>query len=355
MPQSTAATNDSRLTLLAGSVVSLLLHGSLLLLATLVFRGCRPSSIGQPGGEVFREVGLYVVDGADGGRSDAGIAAGEGNDSSSQHGSTPKEALSPAEQSDDSSGLTDAVPDTPPDVQSLLGDGDASARVPGESHAALPNLIGPGDPLRGTQRPAPGGGGSTDQNTTAGGKARLGGPGGRGQTTFMNIADVGRSVVYVIDTSSSMDGGRFKVAQGQLKASLRLLDGSQKFAVIFYNEAPTVLKLRNAPSAGLYAASDLNKSLAIREIDRAVCGEGTRHLPALLQAVDMQPDVMYFLTDGAEPALSAGELSQILKAGSGTTIHAIQFSDGRRDSRERSWMERLTEQAGGQFLEIRVD
>jgi hypothetical protein len=174
---------------------------------------------------------------------------------------------------------------------------------------------------------------------------------------FMEVDGIGDSVVYLIDTSSSMDGNRLKLAQSQLKKSLRLLQAGQKFAIIFYNDDYRErLKLRRQAESerGLYFASELNKQLAAQEVDRVTADRGTDHRPAILEALSLKPDVIYFLTDGDEPALSTADLTEIAKRTGQTTIHVVKFGDGTLVSRKSSWLQRLAIQSQGEYREIKI-
>ena len=168
----------------------------------------------------------------------------------------------------------------------------------------------------------------------------------------MNIAGVGRSFVYVIDTSSSMDGPRLRTARAQLKASLRLLQPNQQFAVILYNEYRVRLKLRRQAEQPMYFATDVNKQLATQEIDRIASDNGTDHRPALLEALALKPDVIYFLTDGDEPELSTADLKDIAHYRNATTIHVIKFGDGTFTSRTLNWLQKLAQLGQGEYREI---
>ena len=160
--------------------------------------------------------------------------------------------------------------------------------------------------------------------------------------------------VYVIDTSSSMTGSRLKVAQGQLKASLRLLQPNQKFAVIFFNEYRERLKLRRNDDRPVYFATDVNKELASHQIDRVTADRGTVPMPAILEAISLKPDVIYFLTDGDESELSPAEMAQVRQLSRSITIHVIKLGDGTLSSLGRSWLERLAHQSHGEYREITV-
>lgn len=343
---------QSHISVFIGPVSSLFIHAAVVLGVSLSLRGCQKSSHGDPGGDVFRDVGLFVVDGQDGGRSDDGTVAGSGHDAATNREHAVSETPSEHGQPSPVEGVTRVIPNEAPDLASLLNSEGSDATDGVGEASTLPRTIGPGSPIGGLQSPRNGGGGSQANATQAGGTARIGGVPGPGETSFMNIVGVGQTVVYVIDTSSSMDGSRLKVAQGQLKASLRLLQQGQKFAVILYNEHPTFMTLRGRPKQSLFAADDLTKSLAVQAVDRVLSDSGTDHKPALLMALGMEPDVIYFLTDGDQPELYPGDLEEIGKRTGSTTIHVIKFGDGTVASRGVSWLERLAQQSHGEFREI---
>lgn len=346
-----AQIDASRSTWLASSATSVLLHGLVFLLASVTLRGCQNASSGEAGGELFRDVGLFVVEGADGGLAEVGVAPGSGDADVTQQANEATGEESPFELSElDRS--SDRVPKVAPEVSTLLNHSEYEGPTgDGPPSTTLPQLIGPGHPIGGIQRPKNTGGESAVQASEAGGAPRSGGRGGAGSTTFMNVDGVGKSVVYVVDTSSSMHGSRLEFAQAQLKASLRLLQPNQKFAVIFYNEYNERLQLRRQAKQEMFFATELNRQLASHEIDRVTCDRGTLHLPAILEALSLKPDVIYFLTDG-EPDLFAADLATIHRSTGSTTIHAIRFGDGALTSRTTHWMELLARQSGGEFREI---
>lgn len=333
------------------SAVSFLLHTSLFFGLMTVFRGCQQASPGQAGGEVFREVGLFIVDGTPEGASDTGTAAGAGSDAATRDAdpaATPETTTeaAPVEQPR----ASDVVPSEVPDVGQLLTS-DASETGSSEQ-SSIPDLIGPSMQRPGGGAPGSAGGGSLIQPSEAGGARKTGGTGGEGETTFMNIVGVGQSFVYLIDSSSSMDGPRLRLARSQLKASLRLLQPNQQFAIIFYNEYCERLKLRRQGDLPMYFATDVNKRLAMELIDAVTPSHGTDHRQALLEALALRPDVLYFLTDGDEPELFADDLRDVKHEAGKTTIHVIRFGDGTLTTRSESWLQKLARQNGGEFREM---
>ena len=350
----------TRRSLLSASALSVFLHSALAVAISLLLRGCSTGSPGQVGGEKFREVGLFITDGNPEGLSDTGDAADAGTDPTSvppQNTSPtpiPNTATPTSQQSQptDSPGISSS-PSQVPSISGLLNSNSQDSSSSSES-SQLPDLFGQGSlrSSRGGGSPSPSG--SPIQPANAGGTRKTGGNGGPGETTFMNIVGVGRSFVYVIDTSSSMDGPRLRQAKSQLKASLRLLQPNQQFAVILYNETTRRLKLRRQAEQPLYFATEVNRQIAAQEIDSIISDAGTDHRPAILEALMLRPDVLYFLTDGDEPELSTNDLKDIRHAATATTIHVIRFGDGVWNRRSDNWLQKLASQNQGEYRELAV-
>ena len=340
----------------AGWAVSLALHAVLFFVTGMTLRGCQQGSTGQAGGEVFRDVGLFVVEGVDEGAANAGLVTGAGDSTVTQ----PAQDQQPDESATDNSvpeHQRNRVPQEAPDFASLLNESPfgSASNADGSSESKLPPLIGPGDAIGGSRSQSSSGASSLTKPSEAGGAARVGGTGGPGETTFMDISGVGKTFVYIIDTSSSMAGSRLKLAQSQLKVSLRRLQPDQKFAVIFYNdEQRKRLKLRRQDEQSMYFATDINKELAGHEVDRETADRGTAHMPALLEAISQHPDLFYSHSHCDEPELSPAELAEIHRLAGSTTIHVAKFGDGTLSSRGPTWLERLAHQSNGQYREISI-
>lgn len=222
----------------------------------------------------------------------------------------------------------------PVDLDTLLG--AAPSGVEGPS-VGVPKFSSPATP--------PAGGGLSDGPAPPGGLARGAGDGG-----FFGIPAAGETFAYVIDVSGSMtDDDAIKIAKAELMASLGGLRGGQRFQIIFYNERPTPLRLPGRAPEKLYDATDVNKMLARQEIAAVRADLGTKHMPALRAALDIEPDVIFFLTDADEPALTARDLAEIRKANTrGTRIHAVEFGKGAKLDGSRS-LERLAGENHGAY------
>jgi len=102
-----------------------------------------------------------------------------------------------------------------------------------------------------------------------------------------------RCIVYVVDRSGSMIG-TFAAVREEMKRSVQQLRRSMRFHVIFFNTGPP---LENPPKRLIHASREEKAALA--EFLDTVQPEGnTDPIPAMRRAFAVNPDVIYFLTDG---------------------------------------------------------
>jgi hypothetical protein len=113
-------------------------------------------------------------------------------------------------------------------------------------------------------------------------------------------------------------------AEEELRQALQSLEPTHKFQVVAYHHRCVYLHERKL----LPATADNKQRLAGFVEGLAALG-ATEHERAILSALSLEPDVIYLLTDGGDPALTAAQQQRIRKfAGSKTSIHCIQFGFG---------------------------
>ena len=178
---------------------------------------------------------------------------------------------------------------------------------------------------------------------------------GEGVTQVFGIPGEGTKFVYVFDRSYSMGGPAprpLDAAKAELIASLKSLDKIHQFQIIFYNDHPERFQERRQPNK-LFFATDQNK----REAERFVRGisalGGTQHEDALLLAIRLQPDVIFFLTDADKPILWPGQLAKIKHRAAGITINAIEFSFGPPGEAD-NFLKQLARENGGRHGYVNV-
>ncbi len=148
--------------------------------------------------------------------------------------------------------------------------------------------------------------------------------GGDGQS-FFGLASEGKSFVFVLDCSLSMNHPhdsdaktRFRKMKMELMNSLSHLRPDQEFFIIFFNHEAIPM-----PAERLVSAAPENKQYFLDWVEQVPAQGDTDPTAALLLALRMRPDVIYFLTDGC----FSGPANDIVKniQQSRTTIHTIVF------------------------------
>jgi len=237
----------------------------------------------------------------------------------------------------------------------------AAASLPGSDSAPVNSaavLAG----LLPTNAGAPGGNGNAAGGLGLGnGGAQLGAGAGifKVKTKVFGIEGHGRRFVYVFDRSDSMngDGGRpFAVAKAELKKSLESLNEAHEFQIIFYNEAPVAVGGSDSNSPRLMLGSEHQKKTAIDFVRDIQATGGTQHLRALRMALNLNPDVIFFLTDADKPALRQRDIEDLQDRASriATAIHAIQFGEGPNQN-SGNWIEGLALGTSGKYRYINVN
>lgn len=167
-------------------------------------------------------------------------------------------------------------------------------------------------------------------NAAGGAGIGLGGDGtlpGENTIGFFGTRAAAQSVIFIVDMSGSMEGNRFPRAQQELSRAVHQLHVTQKFYIFFFN-AKTIPLYYPAPSKELVAATPMIKRKTTRWIYERKPVGGTDPADALRRALEMRPDVIFFLTDG-DFAPECRDIARQLNQ-HGTVIHtlALQNRDG---------------------------
>ena len=145
---------------------------------------------------------------------------------------------------------------------------------------------------------------------------------------------------------------RFGFARRELIGSLRSLGSTHQFQIIFYNHKPYLFQ----PSGGrgrLSFGTEENKTAAAKFVRSITPAGATNHEQALVMAINLRPDVIFFLTDAGD-GLTGSQLQRIRRLNGGrTSINAIQFDRGPYDG-SANFSERLAHQTGGSFSYVDV-
>lgn len=173
---------------------------------------------------------------------------------------------------------------------------------------------------------------------------------GKARTSVFGLPGEGYNFVYVFDRSGSMGGGgrsALAAAKAELLKSLESLGDAHQFQIIFYNDQPEILNI--AGSNRLVLGTEPNKTLARRFVGGITSDGGTQHEAALMAALRLKPDVVFFLTDGDEPGLTPNQMRRVKKLCDGvTTINTIEFGLGPSLGTD-NFLTRLARETGGQY------
>ncbi len=233
----------------------------------------------------------------------------------------------------DSDGFPGAV-ELPGDVATALPAGESlRAHGTGEWSDALPRA---------------------DALTAGQGPSRALGEGTR--TSVFGAEGYGSRFVYVFDRSGSMSwfgGTPLAAAKAALSSSLRSLQPTDQFQILFYNHEFTVFNPSQSATPSMLFATEDNLAQAERFVFGISAVGGTEHVAPLQAALRLAPDVLFFLTDADEPQLSGAELDRLRRMNRGTAIHAIEFGVGPSGGGE-NFLQRLARQNDGQHVYVDV-
>lgn len=112
------------------------------------------------------------------------------------------------------------------------------------------------------------------------------------QPTYYGTPICARRVVFVLDTSGSMRGYPIEAAKKALLEVISKLPPSVEFDVVLFDKVITEWQPRLLP------ANEENRQLASQAIRAKSLGKGTASFAALYAAFDLEPEAIYFLSDG---------------------------------------------------------
>ena len=143
--------------------------------------------------------------------------------------------------------------------------------------------------------------------------------------SFFGLSGEGKSFVYVLDCSLSMNHPhdsdaktRFRKMKMELTNSLSHLRSDQEFFVVFFNHEAIPM-----PAERLVSAAPENQRYFLDWVEQVPAHGDTDPTAALLIALRLRPDVIYFLTDGC----FSPQANEVVKAiqQSKTVIHTFAF------------------------------
>lgn len=180
---------------------------------------------------------------------------------------------------------------------------------------------------------------------------------GKSKIKFGGLVGEGSRFVYVIDRSGSMGENNRRLinaAKNDLITSMRGLPEHHQFQVIFYNSEPTVFSKGQGP-VRLYFGTKANKKAAERFVRTVRADGGTDHYVALMEALKMNPDVIFLLTD-ADQGMSVKQRADVTRVNRArASINVIAFGAPRRPDKGILTFRTFARKNGGQFTYKTLD
>lgn len=167
-------------------------------------------------------------------------------------------------------------------------------------------------------------------------------------TSFFGVPTDGKTFVFVVDSSKSMNHPhpgkaktRFRKLKLELVKAIRQMKPEMKFHIIFFNDQPLPMPASQPQSAHPKSAHKYVQWLA-----QVPAAGKTDPRIAMRRAVAMKPDVIYFLTDGEFESWISSDLKRIKQ--NSTTIHTLIF--GSREGEKV--MKQIASANGGNYYYI---
>ncbi|QDT75133.1 vWA domain-containing protein [Lacipirellula limnantheis] len=203
-----------------------------------------------------------------------------------------------------------ALPELSGDVGAIVVD-DLPAELIDPGQAAIGGFsaagnLGTGLDVPGDTLPAgtPGGGGPLGEiGSMLGVEGGTGtgafgsGLGGAPTAKFFGSEIAGRRIVFVLDNSGSMQGGRLETVIAELLRCLDSLKADQEFYVIFHSDAVYPLLYPN-PVERYLRPTKSNKKLVAEWLDTVELCLGDSVEEAVIAAASIEPDTVFLLSDG---------------------------------------------------------
>lgn len=167
-------------------------------------------------------------------------------------------------------------------------------------------------------------------------------------TSFFGVPGKGKSIVYLIDSSSSMGpSGALETARRELLASLRGMAEGSRFQIIVFHGQSKALLGRD----GWLMPDEATLRRVEASLGELQAEGGTDYDRAFKLALSFRPDVLFFLTDARDlPARLIGDATR-LNAGR-SAIHVIELSTHAVQQQECD-LQLLARLNGGDFRHCR--
>ncbi|MGE5195013.1 MAG: VWA domain-containing protein [Deltaproteobacteria bacterium] len=125
---------------------------------------------------------------------------------------------------------------------------------------------------------------------------------------YYGIPICAKRVVFVLDTSGSMRGGKLEAAKVELIRAIKELPREVSFSIVFFNSTLRIWQRELVP------ATDSMKQIAVVLALEQEARNNTASYDALEAAFDLDPEAVYFLSDGAPQGGKIDNPAEIISA-----------------------------------------
>jgi hypothetical protein len=123
---------------------------------------------------------------------------------------------------------------------------------------------------------------------------------------YHGIPICAKRVVFVLDTSLSMRGAKIEVAKTELIRAIQELPQEVRFSVVSFDGSVRIWQRE------LVAATEQMKHIAVNVVLEQALGSNTASYDALEAAFQLDPEAIYFLSDGAPMGGKVDDPTQIV-------------------------------------------
>ncbi|MCP3905436.1 MAG: VWA domain-containing protein [Planctomycetes bacterium] len=168
--------------------------------------------------------------------------------------------------------------------------------------------------------------------------------GGGAGTSFFGVSSRGMRFAYIVDRSGSMSESRkMRIAMRELARSIETLPDYAYFHIVLFSTEYVEPPMQRGWMRAKRSVIDrLN-----RWLDDVPPSGGTEPMPAFYEvfALDVPPDVIFFLTDGEIPDNTPQLIAEANQRGGRVTINTIAFGD----DRSQALLRQIARESGGAY------
>lgn len=177
------------------------------------------------------------------------------------------------------------------------------------------------------------------------------GLGGAPNAKFFGAEIAGRRIVFVLDNSGSMQGGRLETVIAELLNCLDRLRDDQEFYVIFHSDIVYPM-LYPDPIDRYLRPTEANKQLVAEWLDTVELCLGDSVEEAIIAAASIEPDTVFLLSDGR---IQGENKFRVLLNGESRNFPIHTFAVGMNGSvAGRKNLQLIAEANGGEFTESEI-